>query len=192
MTVAAGATVDGRYNWWGCNAGVNQPGCSTATTLAFQSYPHLVFGSSISCTAPDLEVSFDVLEAADSAVVAGNITPGTVTVTSTVGTVTGSPANLVNGEGAATVSLPQQATQATVSAQLDNQVVDSAWPCSEFIFIDGFESGNTTAWDQLAAKICGCLDEAGSTGFAACLAVSSPSPFSRDLLQTRCTCLDAE
>lgn len=187
MTVVAGATVDGRYNWWGCNAGPNQPGCSTASIGVFEFSPHLILRSALSCVPPDLTVSFDLLEASDGAVPAGNTTPGTVTITSTAGTVTGSPAVLVGGAGTALVSLPQGTAQATVTSELDNQAVDTLWPCASLIFADGFESADTTAWDQLQAKVCACLDvSGGSGGFLRCLEGQSEPVTGRDQLETRC------
>lgn len=187
MTVVAGATVDGRYNWWGCNAGANRPGCSTASTGVFQFSPHLVLRSAISCIPPDLLVSFDVLEASDAAVPDGNITPGTVAVSSTVGVVTGSPANLVGGAGTVSMALPQGASEATVTSQLDSEAVDSEWPCAWLVFSDGFESGNTSAWSQLQAMVCECLEQTEVSGeFGYCLECQSAPSYTRDQLRTRC------
>jgi hypothetical protein len=196
MSVVAGATVDGRYNWWGCNAGPNQPGCSTATNNVFQLTPHLTFRSDlVSCAPPSLPVGFDLLAASDGAQPAGNVTPGTVTVTTSAGTVSGSPATLGGGSGSASVALPMGASQATITTQLDNESVVLGWPCASQIFADGFESGDTSAWGQIASAVCGCRDTATAEAFTRCLddtAAAAPGApvsarsFTRDQLETFC------
>jgi hypothetical protein len=193
MTVVAGATVDGRYNWWGCNAGPNEPGCSTASTNVFQYTPHLTFQSQITCIPPELSVMFDVREASDTAIPSGNITPGSISVMSTPGTVTGSPAKLTGGSGAATVTLPMGATSATITSQFDSSSSVTPWPCPSQIFADGFESGDTSPWDQLLAAFCSCL-EPSPTGesFVSCLSAFVAPTYTRDQLDTWCAESEAE
>jgi hypothetical protein len=123
MNVVAGATVDARLNWWGCNSG---PGASPCSSLSagIPYAPWLVFEAFTRCSsATDAVQTVQLLQASDNATPGGNVTPATASVTSTEGMVNPEDPVIV-GSGTSVVDLPSGAT-AVITSRLDN--VSLAW-----------------------------------------------------------------
>jgi hypothetical protein len=121
-----GASMDARYNWWGCNAGPGAAPC-TVGSGGVPVFPWLVFNAETRCTSGTSAVqAVRLLSAADASTPAGNVAPGTATVTTSQGSVSPSTISFA-GAGAATVTLPAAST-ATITSTLDAASV--SWPVS--------------------------------------------------------------
>jgi hypothetical protein len=127
VTFVAGATVDARHNWWGCNGG---PGSSAYCATGYGSapvWPWLTFHAQTRCTSGTSAIeTVDLLSASDGSRPAGNTTPAAVTVTSTQGSVA-PPVVYMTGSGTATVTLPAPAAP-TITSSLGYATV--AWPAA--------------------------------------------------------------
>ena len=122
MSVVQGTSVTAVNNWWGCDAGPGSAGCAPVpnSPSLVPTSPWLTVGAGATCTSPtSITVGFDVLRNSDGLSPAGNVTPGLVTVSTTVGSVSGSPANLVNGAGNAMVVV-LLGSSPTITVQLDS------------------------------------------------------------------------
>ena len=155
ISVIQGTTVDATRNWWGCNAGPGEPGCSEPQTAGLPVEPWLIFEGEATCDASRAVATFDVLTASDSSTPAGNTTPGTVAVTTLDGTVVDSPVLLVDGAGCSTIIVNPGVDDLSVSMQLDAETVIDTADCTSgaalpscTFFADGFESGDTSAWSN--------------------------------------------
>ncbi|MDH3403925.1 MAG: hypothetical protein OES32_10340 [Acidobacteriota bacterium] len=156
VSVIQGTAVDATRNWWRCNEGPGAPGCSDTLTSGFPVSPWLTFGGAAACSGSVAVATFDVLTASDSTPTVGNVTPGTVVVTSADGTVLDSPVLLANGAGCSRVAVAAGETTPLIQMTLDSEVVAAADDCTSgpppppcvAIFADGFESGNTAAWSS--------------------------------------------
>ncbi len=149
VTVIAGTSTDARYNWWGCNEGPGAPGCSEPRTAGFSYTPWLLFNVHARCNIwPNFRIDFDLLTASDGSSPSGNVTPSTVTVSTSDGIVNASPVPLVNGAGTTTIALFRGVHAVTTTSDLDFESVVSTRDCptADELFSDGFETGDESAW----------------------------------------------
>jgi hypothetical protein len=154
VSVIQGTSVDATLNWWKCNEGPGAPGCSDALTAGFPVSPWLTFSGDTACSGSTAVATFDVLTASDASPTVGNVTPGTVVVTSFDGTVLDNPVELAGGAGCSRVNVLPGETNPLVQMSLDSEFVAAADDCTtgpppppcSTIFADGFESGDTSAW----------------------------------------------
>jgi hypothetical protein len=126
----SGGSADAVDNWWGCNAGPNQPGCSMAVgdvtydpwlVLGISASPStLPAGSSSTITA---DVTHD--SAGNDTSASGTIPDGTTIVfTTDFGLLSAPAAGTVGGKASVTLTSPAPGT-ANVSATLDSQTVST-------------------------------------------------------------------
>lgn len=153
IAVIPGTTVNATLNWWLCNEGPDQPGCSEMQTAGFPVSPWLTFSGEALCDGSHAVASFDLLTASNGATPAGNVTPGSVAVSTPQGTVLGSPVELSEGSGCALIDVQPGTNNPTITMQLDSESIVSTPDCSTgpppppcALFTDGFESGDTSAW----------------------------------------------
>lgn len=125
-----GSPLDARGNWWGCNAGPNQPGCATLTGPGVgqtTTAPRLVLGASVE-EDPVAAGSTAVVTAAldhDSAgdPVATDFPSTSVRFATTLGTLDQSSAPLQSGTATATLTAPNATGTADVTVTLDGETV---------------------------------------------------------------------
>lgn len=154
VSVIQGTTVDATLNWWKCNEGPGAAGCSDTLTAGFPVSPWLTFNGATACSGSSAVATFDLLTASDASPTIGNVTPGTVVVTSLDGTVIDSPVALAGGAGCSRVDVLPGEANPLVLMSLDAELVADADSCASgpplppciSIFADGFESGSTSAW----------------------------------------------
>ncbi len=154
VSVIQGTTVDATLNWWKCNEGPGATGCSDVLTSGFPVSPWLTFDGETACSGSSAVATFDVLTASDASTPAGNVTPGTVVVTSLDGTVLDNPVQLSQGAGCSRVNVASGENNPLVRMTLDSESVAAADNCAsgpplppcDAIFADGFENGSTSAW----------------------------------------------
>lgn len=126
----SGGSVDATDNWWGCNAGPNESGCSDAVgdvaydpwlVLAISASPStLPTGSSSTITA---DVTHD--SAGNDASASGTIPDGTtIAFTTDLGLLSAPAAGTAGGKASVTLTSPAPGT-ATVSATLHSQTVST-------------------------------------------------------------------
>jgi hypothetical protein len=125
MSVVSGTSVEALNNWWGCNQGPGSSGCAPTpnSPSPISTEPWLLFNAGVTCNSTtSATVAFDVHQNSLGSFPSGNITPGQVVVSSTIGTVVGSPADLLNGAGTVTVTFPE-GSEPEITAQLYSEVV---------------------------------------------------------------------
>jgi hypothetical protein len=121
MTVVPGTSVSADNNWWGCNHGPGESGCPTIPTSPTVYSPWLTFNASTTCTSPSTAtVNFDLLKNSDDEFPSNNSTPGVVDIYTSIGSVSVSPVDLVNGVGSTNVSFPMGSSP-TITVQLDSE-----------------------------------------------------------------------
>jgi hypothetical protein len=125
----SGGSVDARDNWWGCNAGPGNAGCSTQSGTAFD--PWLVLGISASpssvTTGGSSTVTADVTHdsAGTDTSTSATISNGTVIAFATdFGILSANTAGTSGGKAAVALTSPAPGT-ANVSATLDSQTVST-------------------------------------------------------------------
>jgi len=129
MTVVSGSSVAAENNWWGCNTGPGTTGCSAKPASPTTYSPWLTFNSVGTCTGTgSASVSFGVQNNSSGGTPAGNITPGSVTIATSIGTVSQTPVSLVNGGGSTTVTFAPGASP-VITTTLDAKVVTSSLTC---------------------------------------------------------------
>lgn len=149
VTVIAGTSADARYNWWGCNDGPGASGCSEPRTAGFSYTPWLTFNVHARCNIwPNFRIDFDLLTASDGSSPSGNVTPGTVTVSTPDGIVNTSPVPLVNGVGTTTIALfgDVHTVATTIALDFESAVSTRDCPTPDELFSDGLEIGDDSAW----------------------------------------------
>lgn len=153
ISVIQGTTVDASLNWWGCNAGPGEPGCSEPQTAGLPVTPWLTFNAEAVCLGSRAVATFDVLTASDASTPSGNVTPGTVFVATVDGTVINSPVSLTAGAGCSNINVQEGVDEPAISILFDAETVLSVPDCMPgsplppcALFADGFESADTSAW----------------------------------------------
>lgn len=147
FTVVNGTTVDATYNWWGCDAGPDAAGCATLNNRTWPFTPWLTFNASADCMGATATANFDVLTASDGSMGMNNITPGSVTVTTSDGTVAQNPSPM-SGTGMVGVTLNNGVSAPQFNVTLDSETRMVSANCSDLIFQDGFESGDVLVWSS--------------------------------------------
>lgn len=158
LTSNAAEPVDAERNWWGCNEGPGQAGCSAVTgTGTVDADPWLVLGLTASPTAiltggDTSRLTADLLSDSDGALAGAGFPAGTpVAFATTLGSVT-TPVGTEDGIATSTLSSGPTAGIADVAATLDGETVATQVtisdppPASPETTIDsGPASGSTTS-----------------------------------------------
>lgn len=157
--------VDAERNWWGCNDGPGSTGCDSTVavymTASIDADPWLVLGltpgsdrviieHSTSLTA-DLTMDSDGADAS----VEGTLADGIPVLFGggTLGTVDPSVTGLTSGTADATFTAGSTPGLTQVSATVDNETVEEPIEVLDrFLFADGFETGDTSAWSATQAN----------------------------------------
>lgn len=147
FTITNGTNATAPLNWWGCDEGPDNAGCATLNNQQFNFAPWLTFGAGADCALDSASVLYNVTTTSAGTQPAGNLTPGTVTVNTNDGTVLTSPTVMTQGMGAAMVQLNNGVTMPSFTVTLGSETRNLSASCSDSIFADGFESGDTLAWD---------------------------------------------
>lgn len=123
MTVVPGTNVDAVNNWWGCNQGAGSSSCAPRPTSPTPYAPWLTLGAAFMCTGPtSAVVGFDVRQNSDGLTPSGNVTPGEVAISTTVGAVSQTPVSLADGQGSTSLTFPP-ASSPVVHVQLGAALV---------------------------------------------------------------------
>lgn len=149
---------DMERNWWGCNAGPNQTGCDLAVTGAsagtLDTDPWLVLTltsgaaeTPIGCSTSLIGAVTEDSDGANSSGL-GAIPEGTEIAFDggSLGTVSPIVAGTAAGVATTLFTAGGSTGQSLSSATLDNQTAELWLTLVDVLFCDGFESGDTSAW----------------------------------------------
>ncbi len=149
----SGGTVTAENNWWGCNSGPGNAGCSSVLgTVGYN--PWLVLDTTVSSSlvagGGTSTVTADLTKNSDGATPAGGFVPDTtpVTFSATGGTISPTSTTLTNGKATATFTAGNTTTTGTALSTVDNETQ------SENIAVDATPPtvSSVTRFDPLSAS----------------------------------------
>lgn len=146
-------SADAERQWWGCNGGPGSLGCDTVAGLV-DADPWLIlrFLPPLLCASEDVPLYADLRGDSDGGVTNRPILPVAPEFVATftngaLGTVDPLVAPVIGGVASTTYQSPPAGADDMMTATVDNETVAQTFTTLDTVFCDGFESGDTSAWD---------------------------------------------